>query len=113
MREVRADQQPALSASAMAAAPLSFLMTNELEEVDVESMEISIEATETPQTARLVRAWLDTDRVAPGGSVPLKLLLRSYRGEDVLKTVNVEIPANVSEGKLRLLNGMANSADQP
>ena len=103
IEDIFAGDQPALSASAMAAAPLSFLMTNDFEKVKVESMEISIEATESPQTARLVRAWLDTDRVAPGGSVALKLLLRSYRGEDILKTVNVDIPANVGEGKLKLL----------
>jgi hypothetical protein len=103
IEDVFADQQPALSASAMAAAPLSFLMTNDFERVQVESMKVSIEATESPQTARLVRAWLDTDRVAPGGSVPLKVLLRSYRGEDILKTVDVDIPANVADGKLKLL----------
>ena len=103
IEDIFADQQPALSASAMAAAPLSFLMTNDFEKVEVESVEVSIEATESAQTARLFRAWLDTDRVAPGGSVPLKLLLRSYRGEDILKIVNVDIPANVGEGKLKLL----------
>jgi hypothetical protein len=103
IEDVFADDQPALSAAAMAAAPLSYLMTNDFEPVDVKSMEVSIEATETPETARLARAWLDTDRVAPGGTVPLKLLLRSYRGEEILETVNVEIPANVGEGKLTLL----------
>ncbi len=103
IEDIFADQQPALSASAMAAAPLSFLMTNDFQKVEVESMEVSIEATESPQTARLVRAWLDTDRVAPGGTISLKLLLRSYRGEDVLKTVDVAIPTNVGEGKLKLL----------
>jgi hypothetical protein len=103
IEDVFADDQPALSASAMAAAPLAFLMTNDFEKVKVESVRVTIEATESLQTARLVRAWLDTDRVSPGGSVPLKLLLRSYRGEDVLKTVDVEIPANVGESKLKLL----------
>ncbi len=103
IEDIFAGEQPALSASAMAAAPLSFLMTNDFEKVKVESMEVSIEATESPQTARLVRAWLDTDRVTPGGSVSLKLLLRSYRGEDILKTVDVDIPTNAGEGKLKLL----------
>ncbi len=103
IEDVFADEQPALQASAMAAAPLSFLMTNDFEKVKVEAVKVLIEATETPQTARLIRAWLDTDQVAPGGTVPLKLLLRSYRGEEILKTVTVDIPANVGEGKLKLL----------
>ena len=103
IEDIFADQQPALSASAMVATPLSFLMINDFEKVKVESMEVSIEATESPQIARLVRAWLDTDRAPPGGTVPLHLLLRSYRGKDILKTVNVDIPTNVAEGKLKLL----------
>jgi hypothetical protein len=103
IEDVFANDQPALSAAAMAAAPLSYLMTNDFEPVDIRSMEVSIEATETPETARLARAWLDTDRVAPGGTVPLKLLLRSYRGEEILETVDVEVPANVGEGTLTLL----------
>jgi len=103
IEDVFANEEPALSAAAMAAAPLSYLMTNDFEPVDVKSIDVSIEATETPETARLVRAWLDTDRVSPGGAVPLKLLLRSYRGEETLETVDVEIPSNVGEGTLRLL----------
>ena len=103
IEDIFANDQPSLSASAMAAAPLSYLMTNDFERVDVQSVDVSIEATETPETARLARAWLDTDRVAPGGTVPLKLLLRSYRGEEILETVDVEVPANVGEGTLRLL----------
>jgi len=103
IEDVFANDQPALSAAAMAAAPLSYLMTNDFEPVDIQSMDVSIEATESPETARLARAWLDTDRVAPGGTVPLKLLLRSYRGEEILETVNVEVPANVGDGTLTLL----------
>lgn len=103
IEDIFADNEPSLSASAMAAAPLSFLMGNDFEKIEVESVQVSIEATESSQTARLARAWLDTDRVAAGGSVPLKVLLHSYRGEDILKTIDVEIPANVGEGTLQLL----------
>ena len=103
IEDVFADEKPTLTASAMVAAPMSFLMTNDIEKVRLESVRVEIEASETPRTARLVRAWLDTDRVAPGGSVPLKLLLRTYRGDTILKKVDVEIPPNVGEGKLRLL----------
>ena len=103
IEDVFANDQPALSAAAMAAVPISYLMTNDFEPVDIRSVEVGIEATESPETARLARAWLDTDRVAPGGTVSLKVLLRSYRGEEILKTVDVEIPSNVGEGKLSLL----------
>jgi hypothetical protein len=103
IEDIFSGEQPALAASAMVAAPLSFLMTNDFEKIKVEQVQVSIEASENIMTARLVRAWLDRDQVAPGGSVPLKLLLESYRGEEILETVDVAIPANVGEGKLQLL----------
>jgi hypothetical protein len=103
IEDIFADQQPALAASAMVAAPMSFLMANDFEKVQIKEVRVEIDAAESLKTARLVRAWLDKDQVAPGGSVPLKLLMRSYRGEETLETVNVEIPTNVGEGTLQLL----------
>lgn len=103
VNDIFASQQASMLASAMVAAPLSFLMTNEFETVQVQKVEITVEAEETIQSANLVRAWLDTDEVAPGTNVELKLLLRSYRGEESLKTISVQIPANVGTGRLQLL----------
>ena len=103
IEDVFSSDQPAISASAMVAAPLQFLMTNDFKAVDVRDVKVAIEASENPQTSTLVRAWLERSRVAPGSTVPLKVLLRSYRGEEQLKTLDVEIPKNLPEGKVRLL----------
>ena len=92
-----------MAASAMVGAPMSFLMTNDFEEIQIREVSVEIEASESLDTAYLARAWLDRDHVTPGGSVPLKLLLRSYRGEETLERVDIEIPDNVEEGKLQLL----------
>ncbi|MFQ5791188.1 MAG: SpoIVB peptidase S55 domain-containing protein, partial [Acidobacteriota bacterium] len=103
IEDIFADEQPALAASAMVAAPLAFLMTNDFRAIKVEGVQATIEASESLKTAELVRAWLDSSQVTPGGSVALKLLLRSYRGEETLEEVDVSIPSNVNEGKLTLL----------
>jgi hypothetical protein len=103
IEDVFADQQAAVSASAMVAAPLAFLLTNDFERVTLREIRVQVEASEQPQTARLLRAWLSTDEAAPGGKVALKLLLRSYRGEEILESVEVEIPPYVRSGSLRLL----------
>jgi hypothetical protein len=103
IEDVFAEQQPAISASAMVAAPLSFLMTNDFKALEIREVKVALDASETPQTSTLVRAWLDRSRVSRGSSVPLNLLLRSYRGEENLKKVDVEIPENIGEGKLQLL----------
>jgi hypothetical protein len=46
--------------------------------------------------------WLDEQRPRAGRTLPLKVLLRTYRGEEILRTVPIEIPANAS-GALSLL----------
>lgn len=103
VEDVFTDQQAAVSASAMVAAPLAFLLNNDFEDIELEKIQVSVQATESPLTARLMRAWLDTDQVAPGGVVKLKILLKTYRGEEMLETVDVEIPANVRSGRINLM----------
>ena len=46
--------------------------------------------------------WLDEVRPRAGRTVPLKVLTRSYRGEEKISTMPIEIPANAS-GPLSLL----------
>ena len=40
--------------------------------------------------------WLDDPRPRAGRTVPLKVLLRTYRGEEIVRTLPIEIPANAS-----------------
>ncbi len=103
IEDVFADQQAAVSASAMVASPLAFLLTNDFQNVALRDIRVQVEASEQPQTAKLVRAWLDTDEIAPGGTVALKLLLRSYRGDDILESVDVTVPPHIRSGSLRLM----------
>lgn len=102
IEDIFADQQAAVSASAMVAAPLSFLLTNDFQDVTLRDIRVQVEASEQQHTATLVRAWLDNDHVAPGGTAVLKLLLHSYRGDDVLETVNIDVPKYVRSGKVRV-----------
>jgi hypothetical protein len=46
--------------------------------------------------------WLDEVRPRAGRTVPLKVLTRSYRGEEKITTVPIEIPANAN-GPLTVL----------
>jgi hypothetical protein len=103
IEDVFADQQAAVSASAMVASPLAFLLTNDFQDIALRDIRVEVEASEQPQTAKLVRAWLESDEVAPGGTVALKLLLRSYRGDDILESVDVTVPPHIRSGSLRLM----------
>jgi hypothetical protein len=93
---------PSLGAAQYVVAPLTSLIGNHDAEVEIESLELTFTSTEQPRTATLQRVWIDDQRPRAGRTVPLKVLLRTYRGDDVLHTVPIEIPAS-SRGTLSIL----------
>ena len=94
--------QAAMSAAAYLVAPITYLLANDYEKVDLEGVNITIGTTEEPKTATLERVWLDDPRPRAGKSVPLKVLFRTYRGEDIVRTLPIDIPANAT-GSLSVL----------
>jgi hypothetical protein len=108
-REVRVDdlftdQQPAMQAAALVAAPLAYLMSNDFERVHVETLEVDVSSEETVQSATVERVWLERSApVRPGSVVPLKVLLRTYRGETRTETIPLTIPASAPAGTYSLL----------
>jgi len=87
---------PSSGAASYVAGPLTFLLKNEYEPVEIDALDLSITSSEEPRTASIERVWLDTVDVRPGRTVPLKVMLRSYRGDEVTRDVPVQIPANAS-----------------
>ena len=88
--------QSAMDASAYVVAPLTYLLGNDYEKVEVSSLDLTIGSAEEPRTARLERVWIDDPRPRAGRTVPLKILLRTYRGEEEVRTLPVQIPANAN-----------------
>jgi hypothetical protein len=86
--------QASLNTAGSVMAPLTFLLDNEFEPIHIESVDLTIQSTEQPRTATIERVWLDGVQARPGRSVPLKVLMRTYRGEEVVHTVPLDIPAN-------------------
>ncbi|HEX7088240.1 MAG TPA: SpoIVB peptidase S55 domain-containing protein [Vicinamibacterales bacterium] len=95
-------ESPSVGAASYIAGPITFLLKNEFEPVEIDELDLRIVSSEEPRTAVLERVWLDAPTVRPGRSVPVKLLMRTSRGEDVLHTVPVDIPVNAS-GTLTLI----------
>jgi hypothetical protein len=77
-------------------------MGNDYEKVEVEGLEMTIGTAEEPKTATLERVWLDDPRPRAGRTVPLKVLFRTYRGDDIVRTLPLQIPSNAS-GTLSVL----------
>ncbi len=89
-------ESPSIGAANYIAGPLNFLLRNDYEPVEIDALDIQITSTEEPRTATIERVWLDTVSVRPGRTVPLKVLIRSYRGDEVTREVPLAIPSNAS-----------------
>ena len=46
--------------------------------------------------------WIDDHRPRPGKTIPVKVLLRTFRGEDLLRTIQVAVPRQAT-GTLSLV----------
>jgi hypothetical protein len=86
--------QPSVGAAASVVAPINLLMRNAFEDVDIEGLNLEIDASEQPRSATLERVWVDGTRVKAGGPATLKVLLRTYRGDELTKDVTIQIPPN-------------------
>ena len=95
-------EQPAGGAAAYIAGPLTALMKNSGEPVDVEKIALTIDATEHQRSARIERVWLDTTRPRAGQKTMLHVALRSAGGEEIVRQLPIEIPANLT-GSLQLI----------
>ena len=95
-------ESPSVSTSSYVAAPIAALLGNDFEKVEIDGIDLAITSSEEPRTATLERVWLDDQRPHAGRTVALKVLLRTYRGEDLIRTIPIDIPANVN-GTLSLL----------
>ncbi|MCY4600556.1 MAG: hypothetical protein OXF27_11645 [Acidobacteria bacterium] len=100
-KDVYSGDTALIAAAGAVANPLSALLNTDIAAVDVEGVEISVTAAEEPRTAALERVWLDTARVRAGDTVGLRVLVRGYRGADLVETVDIEIPSNVT-GSVRI-----------
>jgi SpoIVB peptidase S55 len=88
--------QSATDAAAYIVAPLTYLLSNDYEKVEVSGLELTISSAEEPKRATLERVWIDDPRPRAGRTIPLKMLLRTYRGEDDVRTIDIQIPPHVS-----------------
>jgi hypothetical protein len=86
--------QPSVGAAASIVGPINLLMRNAFEDVELEGLNLEIDASEQPRSATLERVWVDGARVKAGAPANLKVLLRTYRGDEITKDVTIQIPAN-------------------
>jgi len=86
--------QPSVGAAASVVTPINVLLRNSFEDVEIDALTLDIDASEQSRSATLERVWLDGTRARPGSTVNIKMLLRSYRGEEIMKSLPIQVPAS-------------------
>ena len=100
--DVYTGDQASSNAALSVVAPLAALMTNDREPVQIDSLHLDVQSTELPRVTTIERAWIDATDIRRGRTVPLKILLRNWRGDVGVHTIPIEIPLN-AEGTLTVL----------
>jgi hypothetical protein len=99
--DIFSGDQPAGGTAAYIAGPLTALLKNSGENVEVEKIALTIDASEQQRSARIERVWLDTTRPRSGQDAIVNVALRSARGQEIVRQVPIQIPANLT-GSLQL-----------
>jgi hypothetical protein len=104
--------QPSVGAAAYIVTPINFLLRNAFEDVELEGLTLDIDASEQTRSATLERVWIDGVRPKAGSTVDLKMLMRTYRGEEITRTLPIEIPANARGTALSVMVADGNRLSQ-
>jgi hypothetical protein len=104
VQDILATEQPAQQAAAVLAGPLALIVGNDFERVGVERLDVAVAAEEEIRSASILRAWVDRPGdLHPGGDAPIKVLLRTHRGETVTQTLPLVVPQSAPAGVYTLL----------
>jgi len=90
---------------------VAYLLQNELEQVTLEAIEVDLTQHATPRTTTLVGAHAERSVVRPGQEVALNLDLLPYRGAPYRRSVRVQVPEDVPDGRYYFFVGDGASID--
>jgi hypothetical protein len=88
-----------------------YLLNNPLAQVALEAIEVRLIQHRRPRIARLVEAHASKTLVRPGDTVGLNLDLIPYRGDRQRRSLEVQIPTSIPDGRYSLLVGDGVSID--
>ncbi len=95
--EVLSGMDAVNAAATAVAGPLTVLFGNPFGPVRLESVDLAVEAGDTPRTAAIDRVWIDAVRPRAGETVNLKIQVRTYGGATEVRTVPITLPPEPGE----------------
>ena len=79
------------------------IFSNPYESARIEKVTLRVDGTPERRWATIESAWCEKSEVSPGEAVDVKVLLRPYRGAPFMRSVPIQIPAQVAKGQLRVV----------
>ncbi len=84
---------------------LDFVLDNRFVTPMIESLSIEIQSSNERRTAVIEDVWFGSETVKPGDTLEVRVFLRPYRGDRVVKRLDVTIPKTISNGPVQVLVG--------
>jgi hypothetical protein len=85
------------------------LIENEFEPVKIEDVKINLDIEPGKKTSYLEKLIVDKEKIKPGDSIEVTIVLRTYQGKMNNKKVTLQIPPETPAGNLVLLAANADS----
>ena len=79
------------------------LYLNNVNMPDVKRVAMTLDLVPERRVAAIESAWVPNSEVQPGQEVPVKVALRPYRGEPIIREIKVKIPEGIARGDHRIL----------
>ncbi|MCY3771160.1 MAG: hypothetical protein OXG98_03955 [Gemmatimonadetes bacterium] len=86
---------------------LNFVLDNRFVTPMIESVKIGIHSSNERRTAVIEDVWFGSETLKPGDTLEVRIFLRPYRGDRLVKRIDVAIPKNISNGPVQVLVGSA------
>ena len=92
-----------LGLSAWISGRFARIFNNSFETPNISGVKTNFEVIPQRLTAAIEHVWVQKNEVRPGETIDLKVFLRPYRGERLVKDARVTIPATAPKGDLKIL----------
>jgi hypothetical protein len=88
------------------------LYLNNVNTPDVKSVNVTVDLLAERRVAAIENAWIANPEVRAGDDVPVKVSLRPYRGDAIVREFNVHLPAGLAKGDHRIVLADADSSNR-
>jgi len=93
--------------------PFIALYQNPFQPVEFAGIEVELDASDEGRLYQIQDVYIDRTEIRPGEDVEVKIAVQRHRGERMLKTIRVPIPAGIDGGQLTLRVADAQTVEKP